>query len=287
MNFSNLFSKRMGLSIIAGIVLFSSCKEEERLTAADTQDISEEALMDAYFQDIDDMGRVVLGSSSEDEFSGGRTDGTITVTDDRFTGASVTIQTSGTAENPSGTMTVDFGEGSIDNQLNVRKGKLIFTYQGWRFVPGSSVVLTTVDYSINSIELEGTRTSINVQGSTADAPRFNVILVDGKATFADGSVAKRESNITWEWNRAVNPFDDYLIISEESTASGTTRGGRSYQVSLQEELKYKRLCGIAVDGTKTFLIDGEKEIIIDYGNGNCDKSVSITAHGVTRNVSVN
>jgi hypothetical protein len=287
MNFSNLFSRSVSLSLIAGVITFSSCKDEERLTATDTQDISEEALTDAYFQDIDDMGGVVMGSPTENAFSSGRSDGTITITDDRFKCAMVTIQATGTLEHPTGTITVDFGSGCIDNRMNVRKGKLKFSYSGWRFIPGSSVTLTTEAYAINDVKLEGTRTSTNVQGSTADAPKYNVVLTNGRITFPDGSSAERESDITWEWIRAANPVDDYLVIAQESTADGITRGGRDYHVSLAEPLKYKRFCGIAVDGIKNFTIDGEKEIVLDYGDGTCDKSVAITVNGVTRNVSVN
>jgi hypothetical protein len=190
-------------------------------------------------------------------------------------------------DSPHGIITVDFGTGCIDNRLNVRKGKLKFAYNGRRFQPGSTVVLTTDNYSINDIKLEGTRTSTNVQGSTSAAPKFNVVLSNGKATFPDASIAERESDITWEWIRAANPSDDYLIIKSNSTASGTTRGGRSYDVSLVEDLKYKRFCGIAVDGIKRYIIDEEKEIVIDYGDGTCDKAVMITVNGVTRNISVN
>lgn len=286
MKFPNLFSKIVSLSFIATIVLVSSCKEEERLTATDTQDISEESLTDAYFQDIDDIGGVAIGSPDEDQFSGGRTSGTITITDDRLKCAEITIQATGTLENPTGLITVDFGAGCVDNRLNVRKGKLKFAYNGWRFVPGSTVTVTTENYFINDIKLEGTRTSTNIQGSTSEAPKFNVVLSNGKATFPDGSIAERESNITWEWIRAANPSDDYLIISQASTAEGVTRGGRAYEVSLIEALKYKRFCGIAVDGIKRYVIDGDKEILIDFGDGNCDKSVTVTVNGVTRNVSV-
>ena len=87
--------------------------------------------------------------------------------------------------------------------------------------------------------------------------------------------------------RAENPTNDYLLIDQLSTASGTTRGGRSYSVSLLEGLKYKRFCGIAVDGIKKYVLDEEKEIVIDYGNGECDKAVTITVNGVTHNINVN
>ena len=59
------------------------------------------------------------------------------------------------------------------------------------------------------------------------------------------------------------------------------------QPSLLEGLKYKRFCGIAVDGIKKYVLDEEKEIVIDYGNGECDKAVTITVNGVTHNINVN
>lgn len=287
MKLANLFAKIVALSLMGLIGILSSCNEEERLTATDTQDITEEALTDAYFQDLDDMGGVVVGAPDNDQYSGGRSAGTITITDDRCKCATVTIEANGTLENPQGIITVDFGTGCIDNRLNVRKGKLKFAYSGWRFQPESEVVLTTENYYINDVKLEGTRKSTNVQGSTSDAPKFNVVLTNGKAIFPDGSIAERQSNITWEWIREDNPSDDYLIIDQKSEASGVTRGGRAYQVSLIEALKYKRFCGIAVDGIKRYILDEDKEIVIDYGNGTCDKSVTITVNDVTHNITVN
>ena len=109
-------------------------------------------------------------------------------------------------------------------------------------------------------------------------------LTNGKATFPDGSIAERESDITWEWIRGANPSEDYLVIDQVSNANGITSGGRSYDVSLIEALKYKRFCGIAVDGIKKYIIDEDKEIVIDYGDGDCDKSVTITVNGVTQNI---
>jgi hypothetical protein len=287
MKLTNLFAKIVALSLVAMAGVISSCNEEDRLTASDTQDITEEALTDAYFQDIDDIGGVVIESPDDNQYSGGRSAGTITITDDRCKCAVVTIEASGTMENPEGLIVVDFGAGCTDNRLNTRKGKLKFAYTGWRFMPGSKVVITTEDYYINEVKLEGTRTSTNVQGSTSDAPKFNVVLTGGKATFPDGSIAERESNITWEWIRAANPSEDYLIIDQQSEAHGITRGGRSYDVSLVEALKYRRFCGIAVDGIKRYVIDEDKEIVIDYGDGTCDKLVTITVNDVTRNITVN
>jgi hypothetical protein len=284
---NNKLFKSASILMIAVTSLVFSCKDEDRITAQDTQDITEEALTDSYYQDIDDMAGVAVESPSENEFSGGRGKGIITINDSRFDCAlNVTIErTNSDPAHPTGIITVDFGTaGCEDNRGNERKGKLIFSYNGKRFVTGSTVITTPVNYSINGVLLEGTRTLTNVSTST-DIPEFNVILTDGKATFEDGSVAERESNITWKWNRTVTPAE--LTINQSSTASGTTRGGREYEVSLLAELKYKRFCGIAVSGIKHYAIDGEKQITIDYGDGTCDRAMTVTVNGVTHNVSVN
>jgi hypothetical protein len=39
-----------------------------------------------------------------------------------------------------------------------------------------------------------------------------------------------------------------------------------------------------VQGVKTFVIDGTKHITIDYGNGDCDRTITITINGHTKTV---
>jgi hypothetical protein len=288
---NNKLLKSVSILTVTFTALAFSCKDEERITAQDTQDISEEAVTDSYFQDMDDMAVVAIDAPSDEEFGSGRTKGTITVNDNRFRcdGSPLTVtleRINANPDSPSGIITVDFGtSGCEDFEGNVRKGKLVFTYNGRRYVSGSTVVTTGVDYSINGVKLEGTRTLTNV--STGNTPRFTAVLANGKATFEDGSVAERESTITWQWIKAAIPADHKLIIDQSSEASGTTRGGRAYEVSLLEDLTYQRFCGIAVSGIKQYVIEGEKEITIDYGDGTCDRAIQITVNGVTRNISVN
>jgi hypothetical protein len=286
------FLKIASLAVVAAMFAMASCKDEERLTLSDTQDISEEAVTDSYFQDMDDMAGVAIEAPTDDQYSGGRTATTITIEDERFNcdGIVVTIEpgANSTIEHPMGVLTVDFGTtGCSDGRGNVRTGKLKFTYDGWRFQPGSTIVTEPINYTINTIKLEGTRTLTNVTGSSDETPKFNAKLDNGKATFVDGAVALRESDITWQWNRnAAGAADDELTINPAS-ASGTTRGGRSYTVNVLEPLVYRRFCGIAVDGVKKYVIDNSKEITINYGDGECDKEVTITVNGVTRDINVN
>ena len=227
--------------LLAGLVIISGCEKEKfEITTNDSKDISEEAVVDAYYQDLDDLASVAINAPSDNEYSGGRSASTITINDNRFScqGIVITIDPSGTMEHPQGVITVDFGTtGCTDLRGNVRKGKLIFTYDGARFQPDSKVVTTTDNYFINDVKLEGTRTSTNISGSTQQAPKFHVVLENGKATFPDGSSAVRESDITASWIRGQNPTMDKLIVHMGSTASGTTRSGTDYLVSLTEQLE--------------------------------------------------
>ena len=290
---TNKLFKSTTFLIISAVALVTSCKDEERITRADTQDITEEAVTDSYFQDMDDMGGVAIQTPTEDQLGSGRVKAIVTVNDARFrcsgTPVSVTVEPAAgsTKANPMGVITVNFGSGCTDLQGNTRSGKLIFTYSGRRFMPGSTVVTTGDNYIINGIKLEGTRTLTNVTTSTADTPSFNIKLAGGKATFDDLTFATRDSDITSKWIRASSPLEDKLIIEQGSTANGTTRGGRTYKVDILAQLEFKRACGIAVTGIKKYTIDGDKEITIDYGDGTCDKDFTMTVSGgVTRSISV-
>ena len=79
------------MTLIGGILFISSCNEEDRLTLADTQDITEEAVTDSYFQDMDDMAGVAINSPNDTQLSGGRMATTITIEDERFNCAGIIV----------------------------------------------------------------------------------------------------------------------------------------------------------------------------------------------------
>jgi hypothetical protein len=275
-----------GLSLLMALSLFvASCNDENRITKDDAADIAEDALTDSYFEDADDLGSISLSSASTDELSGGVASGrvrdtiTINVGDTRrcigSSGLLVTIirYADSTPDTPKGKLILDFGTACTDLRGNTRSGKLIYEYSGKRFQPKSTLMMTADSYFINGIQLEGTRTLTNISESTEAAPKVSIVLTNGKAIFPNGEEALREASFTREWIRATNPTDDALRIG--GNASGTTRNGRSYTMDIEETLVYKRNCGLPVSGVKIFTVEG-KEITIDYGTGECDRSVTYT-----------
>ena len=211
--------------------------------------------------------------------------------DIRFSCATITFlfADNNSTTTPHGFITIDFGDGCTDAKGNVRKGKIIVEFTGKRFLPDSRIITTFQDYFINGVKIEGVRTVTNVTGSVEENPKFLIKVDNGKATWEDGTFVTREVNRTREWIRANNPLEDKWIV--EGTAAGTNRNGKTYQVEITKALVYKRECAIsakvfiAVEGTKVLSIDN-KVITIDYGTGECDRVVTITINGQSKDVTV-
>jgi hypothetical protein len=288
-----------GLATLMVAVLFflASCEDKVDFNANDTQSVQNETAVDGYFEDTDDIALTVV-SSDQGTLDGARIEAgrliSKSLLDLRFACTTTTVTIDFAADNtfqvPHGTITIDFGsDGCTDAKGNIRKGKVMIEFKGRRFLPNSTITTTTDGYSINGVQLEGTRVVTNVSGSTEAAPKFSVVLTNGKATWPDKSTATRDVNRVREWIRATNPMNDQWSVT--GTASGTNRNGKEYEMTITSELVYKRECAIsakvfmAVQGTKELTVNGRK-ITIDYGTGDCDRMVTITADGQSKQIEV-
>ena len=278
------------------MIFLASCTEDVEFSENDSQSVENEAATDGYFEDADDMSALAVSAegatlSGSRESSSGRAG--VKPADIRFNDCvSVTLELAGdnTTAIPHGYITVDFGTGCEDARGNVRKGKIKIEFIGKRFFPGSKIITTFEEYSINGVKIEGTRTVTNVTESTESSPKFSIVLTGGKATWPDNTTATREVNRTREWVRASNPLQDQWIV--DGTASGTNRNGDVYQVDITTPLVYKRECAItnrvfmAVQGVKVLTVGTGRTITIDYGSGECDRVVTVTINGQSKTITV-
>ncbi|MFM8243563.1 MAG: hypothetical protein ACKN86_12215, partial [Crocinitomicaceae bacterium] len=86
------------------------------------------------------------------------------------------------------TVTVDYGTSNCDcNDGKTRRGKIVTTFTGQYFAPGTVITHTPVDYYVNDIKYEGTKTVTNMGLNGSGQPYFNV-QIDGTATKTDGEV---------------------------------------------------------------------------------------------------
>jgi hypothetical protein len=293
-NMKNVFEKSLVALAVVSLGFLSSCEDNEQFdfSSTDSKNVENEALTESYFEDLDDMSTLAVSadaatSTGSRESAAGR--GGVKPGDPRFTCATVTFEFAedNTTLNPHGYITIDFGEGCTDARNNIRKGAIKIEFDGRRFMPGSQIITTLIDYSINDIAIEGVRTVTNASVSLETNPKFTITVQGGKATWSDGTVATREVNHTREWVRTNNPLTDEWIVT--GNAAGSNRDGKTYQMEITKPLVYKRECasnskgGIAVEGTKVLTVD-EKIITIDYGSGACDRLITITVNGISKEI---
>ncbi len=294
----NFFKKAITVLGAGVFALTVSCVNDETQLREEAAFVAEDVISDYALEDADDLTGLAMISDDGPSTGGKLTDGprTITLNDPRCScenfSAVITIDPESTPEIPRGQIVLDFGAGCTGPLGNVRKGKIIITFVGRRFLPGSTIVTTFDGYSINDIELAGVRTLTNVSTSNENAPEFQVELEDGEATWPDGTVATRNHCFVRRWVREANPLNDRLEVRQcadaDNAASGTNRRGRAYTMTIVEKLVYKRGCPIAVSGVKEFIdVASGKVITVDYGDGTCDRIITITMGGQSRSFEVN
>lgn len=257
----------MLIPVIGMMVLFSSCSEdgEESTDLVQEFDLASEATLDANYEDIDEVVNAGLESGS----SAGRM-----VEDDLLRDVTVT------RDSANNTIIIDFGDGVEGPGGRVRKGKIIITYEGQKWAPGSFRRVTFKDFYIDDVRVEGVREHRNTSESRDENPQFSITLEGGKLTFPDSTTATREVNKVRTWFRATNPLDDEITM--EGTASGSRRDGVRYEVEIIERIVYKRGCRrlrifIPVAGVKQ-ITSGENVVVIDYGDGECDNIATVTVN---------
>lgn len=291
----------LSMTAIALFLFATSCKDEDAISFSsdDNSNLQSDASMDAQLEDLSDLAGVAMVSDNGTS-TGSRAAGASReisgIVDTRFGCAVVTLEFA-TPNNPPandpptvihGFITIDFGTGCTGPNGRVRKGKIKVEFLGARFLPGSTVTITTEDYYVDGIRIDGTRTEVNSTESTEDAPKFT-INETVTITFLDNTTATRESTRVRTWYRAANPLEDYWTVT--GSAIGTTRKGIEYVMTITKALVFKRACAISskmvvpVEGTKELVVDSKK-ITTDFGNGNCDTSITITVNGRSKEIQI-
>jgi hypothetical protein len=289
MNHTPYLKRLTAIVMLASVGFVFSCEQEENAAFIEATFAAEESMMDGYFEDADDLAGTVLLASDQAEGSSARVSEELDVVDSRICrGATITVTMDDESDvsMPIGVIVVDFGDGCTDDQGTIRKGTIRISFEGRRFRPESVMAITFHDYEVNGIILRGTRTLTNLTASTVENPVFKIQIANGSISWPDGSMATRIQCYERTWNRNVllDAADDALIVKTCTgvieAALAMNRRGVDYQVLIDEPLVYKRGCGVAVSGIKRIVETGSgKQILIDYGNGECDTEFTITVNG--------
>lgn len=280
----NLF----GIFIAATVFVFSSCSEDSELmdvalesSIATIDDVSFEATASAIFEDVDEASD--FGMDFE-VFSSGRSSGS-KCGGKKFGDCAVV-----TEDETTGTKTIDFGEGCEGRDGRVRIGQIVITYTGEKDVAGYIRTSTLVDFSIDTIQVEGVRTAFFVS-STDTENVYTRTLVGGKMTFPDGLVATRESS-----NTRIASFDaegEKIGSIKFGSSTGLSKEGLAYSTVIEESnpVTFTSACReesvfAPVSGIITKSVEGESVKTIDFGDGTCDNLATVTQDGVSEEIEI-
>jgi len=293
----------IGIAIL--IIGLASCqKDNDILSATDTQNVNAESASAAYVNENSNISSNAIGGITSTQYTGGREEGTpltligLGLRDDRLACATVTINRTGTKDAPSGTITIDFGTGCTDPRKVTRSGKMLINYSGKRWMPNSYISLHLVNFHRNDAAIEGIDSLVTQISNDSLHLQFQSTLTGGKITFGDGKSITREHNLTREWIRsAVSPlYDEWITLAylatvggSNGTASGLTKSGKAYTMKITKELVEKMTClaqkvFIPVSGVKTITVGSE--YTVDYGDGTCDNNVTVTVNGKAKVIDV-
>lgn len=180
------------------------------------------------------------------------------------------------------TVTIDFGTaGCLGKDGKWRKGKIVTIYTGPMRIPGSKTSTTFFDYSVDSFKIEGTHTVENT--SSSNDQKWKADVINGKITNTNNGSWRTLNSTRMHKQVEGNgtpfyPLDDKFEITGNS--SGSNSNGNSWTAEIVDPLIKRCTCPWRVKGTVDITRNATKAIL-DYGDGTCDNTATVTINGVT------
>jgi len=184
-------------------------------------------------------------------------------------------------------ITIDYGTGCTvvaNGDSITRKGKIKIVVTGRYYLQGSSRTVTFDNFYVNDIKFEGTRTVTALGKDASQNYSWTVTLVGGKLIFPDGTTVTRETNRkrTLVTNGTAMLEDDYVLL--EGTVSGINYKGETYKREILTALRKNRGCPFFSSGIIEITRNLTKVVTIDFGDGTCDRTATLTKNGETRTI---
>lgn len=179
-------------------------------------------------------------------------------------------------------LTFDLGTtGCVGLDGQMRKGKIIVDYNGVPREPGCTLSITLEDFSVDGYSLSGTLTYQAVDYNTSGDLEIAYAVDNGIYTEPDGDVVTFECERTVTWTEGAGSEDLYDDVFTTNGAFTATLNGDAYSGATVNDIVFKSACwadGIyyPVSGTWQLNFPDGINRVIDYGNGDCDKTVVIT-----------
>jgi hypothetical protein len=262
----------LAIGFIAASTMFTSCTKDNTTPKSSTFaiDAQDNSVASAAFEDVDDEVDNALGVG----LKSGDDDSLPSITTKYW---------------KRGEFKKELSFNNINRKGKVRSGKIIVTVT--YPVLGDTLdttkwvkTITFENYKVGDRLIEGTKT-ITYLGIVDGYPQWNITLVGGKVTFANGKFITHEFERT---RKMIEGSDTPLIHADDvfeinGTGSGINRRGLAY-TTITTSLIKEADCPFFKSGTVIYESE-EKIITIVYTGGDaCEASATITVDGKTETI---
>ncbi len=261
--------KILGLLAIFGMFIIQSCEKTD--LQPDEQSAEDEARAEYI---VGDAFALANGAAGGDNGGGGKL--SLDSTD------CPVIAITGFFPNRTMTLTFDSCEykgATRDGVINVE-----FVRQQDSSQHYASMAISFTEYYIDGINVEGN--IVVAVGGNDSVPSFTITQTDIVLTFPDNRTIQRNSVQEFSMEEGfVTPEGDDDVFVINGTSNSVNRDSVSYS-SVQADVRYERACGnIPVSGTTTITSD-DNITTINFGEGDCDNIIVVTANGITKTITL-
>jgi hypothetical protein len=264
---------KIGLfALSAMLISLSACRKDKEETTFDSENLSNENLSSMVEKSISDEEDAVSLRSG----SGG--------CGINWPVASCAVVTEDSETFPK-TITVDYGDGCIDLHGRTKSGKIFIHLTDELINIGAVRTVTFENYFINSVQIEGSRTTTNLGPNSSDQPTFNRVV--DVAITNNGSTFQRDfvETITWISGFETEECGDN-ILSIDGSGSITRPNGVIVPRSTTTPVILDFSCGYITSGVIQ-VVAPLGTFTIDYGNGTCnDEAVLTRPNGETQTITL-
>ena len=284
--------KRKSLLSVFSIVLIAmitmiSCEKNKSIETIDVSTAEDDAVMDMAYDDVFSEVDAVMNIM---DMVGYEISGLKSGEGILETCKVITVEQPDSAFWPR-VVTIDYGEGCTKGD-RTRKGKIIITVSGPMWEAGSVRVVTMEDFYVNDNKIEGVRTVTNqglhLEGEYEGKVYFSVELERAKVITADDFTITKQVNRTRTFVEGEesrwDTRDDIWYI--EGIATGTNRNGVAFTREITSPLWKEIGCRFITRGTVLISAEGRPDAILDYGEGECDKIVTVTVGEEIREINL-
>lgn len=266
--------------LMLSLIVTCDKEQEENISDSDITTITDEAVASYIFNDVFKQASIGIFMAEQAIRTPGKS---VSAIEDESC-PDITITPFNLTEWPK-TVVLDWGEGCTDGDIT-RAGKIVITISEKFWEAGSEWSVEPEDFFFQGHLIEGSKTVIFNGRNDEDNLNWEIMVNDAVITTPGQVEISWSSHRFREWiNGEQTPFnrsDDEFMITGGS--SGVNSAGEYYTITIVEPLNILLSCPWVRSGNLIIENDNRPDVTVDFGDGECNSTITMTVNGFTKEI---